>query len=78
MTDLGLTNILPQLVSLLQLDAALDGAWRIYSATKQRTDKAALRVAVNPTSQTCFGSLGNFGLIFCCRNMVMPMMMGVM
>lgn len=66
MTDLGLTNILPQLVSLLQLGIALDGAWCIYSAAKQRTGKAALRVAIDPTSQTCFGSLGNFGLIFCC------------
>ena len=78
MTDLGLTNILPQLVSLLQLGIALDGAWGIYSAAKQRACKATLGVAVNPTSQTSFGSLGNFGLIFCCRNMVMPMMMGVM
>ena len=65
MTDLGLTNILLQLVSLLQLDAAPDSAWCIYSAAKQRAGKAALRVAVDPASQTCFGSLGNFGLIFC-------------
>lgn len=32
MTDLGLTIILPQLVSLLQLDAAPDSAWGNLSA----------------------------------------------
>ena len=52
------------LIGFSKREQIKDSARTIYATTENCTNELALRIAVNPTSKTCFGTLRSIGFVF--------------